>query len=221
MDKLRQANYTTIFDSVLFRFFLQLLWQRYLLFTDKKNTLVKGRPNSALATLQQNARAMNILGSSLESRMNLIISNKGSIEEYQDLARVLDLVKKAEMVLNAISDRKESAQYLEEFITIINNVALSMGEVSNDIDDTIVVAGALLSQLHGAISKLSTGALPDSWDEIEPSLFAELSTIVAPGEAHAPRESTVTGASEKKEGGGGGGEEEGGKGQEQAKGVMA
>jgi hypothetical protein len=165
-----------------------------LLSTNKKNTLVKERAKSALATLQQNARAMNILGSSLESRMNLIISNKGSIEDYQDLARVLELVKKGEMVLNAISDRKESAQYLEEFITIINNVALSMGEVRNDIDDTIVVAGALLSQLHGAISKLPTGALPDSWDEIEPSIFAELSTILAQGEAHAPRESTVTGA---------------------------
>ena len=179
--------------------FRQLFWQGHLLFTNKKNTSVKERANAALATLQQNARAMNILRSSLESRMNLIISNRGSTEDYEELAGVLDLVKKGELVLNAISDRKESAQYLEEFITIINNAALSMGEVRNDIDDTIVVAGALPSQLHNTISKVPTGVLPDSRDEIEPSLFAELSAILAAGKAHAPKESTVTWALEEKE----------------------
>jgi hypothetical protein len=118
----------------LFVVFLQLLWQGYLLFADKKTKQVKERDNSALGTLQQNARAMNILRSSLESRMNLIISNKGSTEDYEELARVLDLVKKGELVLNAISDRTESAQYLDEFITIIDNAVLYMGEVRNDID---------------------------------------------------------------------------------------
>ena len=102
-------------------------------------------------------------------------------------------MKKGELVVNAISDRKESAQYLDEFITIINNAALYMGEVRNDIDNTIVVAGALLSQLHYAISKVATGVLPDSRDGIKPSLFAELSTtILAAGKAHTPKESTVT-----------------------------
>jgi hypothetical protein len=142
-----------------------------LLFADKKTKPVKERDNSALGTLQQNARAMNILRSSLESRMNLIISNKGSTEDYEELARVLDLVKKGELVLNAISDRTESAQYLDEFITIIDNAVLYMGEVRNDIDNTIVVAGALLSQLHYAISKVPTGVLPDSRDGIKPSLL--------------------------------------------------
>ena len=90
----------------LFVVFPQLLWQRYLLFTNKKATSVKERANSALVMLQQNARAMNILRSSLESRMDLIISNKESTEDYEELARVLDVVKKGELVLNAISDRK-------------------------------------------------------------------------------------------------------------------
>jgi hypothetical protein len=114
---------------------------RYLLFTNKKTTSVEERANSALAMLQQNAHAINILRSSLELRTNLIISNKESTEDYDELARARDLVKKGELVLNAISDRKESAQYLEEFITIINIAVSSMGEVRNDIDDTIVVAG--------------------------------------------------------------------------------
>jgi hypothetical protein len=132
--------------------------------------------------------------------MSLIISNKGSTEDYVELARVPDLVKKCELVLNAISARNESAQYLDEFITIINNAALYMGEVKNDIDNTIVVAGALLSQLHYAISEVPTGVLLHSRDGIKPSLFAELSaTILAAGKANAPKESTVTWASEKKQ----------------------
>ena len=146
--------------------------------------------------------------------MNFIISNIENTEDYQDLAWVLDLVKKGKMVLNVISDRKESAQYLEEFITLINNAVLSMGEVRNYIDDSIVVAGALLSQLQDAISKVPTGVLPDSRHEIEPSLLAELSIILAAGKAHTPKESTATWASEKKEA-----EEE--EGLEQAEGVMA
>ena len=103
--------------------------------------------------------------------MNFIISNKRNTEDYRSSAWVLDLVKKGEMVLNTISDRKESGQYLGELITMINNAALSMGEVRNGIDDTIVVVGALLSQLLEAISKVSTGALPYSRDEMEPSLL--------------------------------------------------
>jgi hypothetical protein len=186
-----------------------------LLFTNKNNISIKERADSALATLQQNARAMNILRSRLESRMNFIISNIGNTQDYQELVWVLDLVKKGEMVLNAISDRKESARYLEEFITIINKAASSMDEVRNDIDDTIVLAGALLSQLQDAISKVPTGVLPDSRHEIEPSLLAELSIILAPGKAHTSKESTVTWASEKKEA------EEEEEGLEQAEGVMA
>ena len=133
--------------------------------------------------------------------MNFITSNKRNTEDYEELAWVLDLVKKGEMVLNTISDRKESGQYLGELITMINNAALSMGEVRNGIDDTIVVAKALLSQLLEAISKVSTGALPYSRDEMEPSLLAELSIILALGKAHTPKESTVTWAPERKEDG--------------------
>lgn len=189
-----------------------------MLLTNKKknnNTWITERPNSALAILQQNARKMNILRSSLEPRMNFIVSYKENAEDYQELAWVLELVKKGELVLKAISDRKELCQYLEEFITIFNNAALSMGDVGNDVDDTMVVAGALLSQLRDAISKVPTGALPDSRHEIEPSLLDELSTILAAGKADAPKESSVTSVLEKKK------EGEGEEGQEQAKSVVA
>jgi hypothetical protein len=134
--------------------------------------------------------------------MNFIDSYKENPEDYQELACVLELVKKGELVLNVISHRKELSQYLEEFITIIQTAVLSMGEVRNDIDDSMVVAGALLSQLHDAISKVPTGALLDSRHEMEPSLLAELSTIMAAGKADNPEGSNVTSVLEKKKEGG-------------------
>jgi hypothetical protein len=99
----------------------------YLQFTNKKNASMNERATSALSTLQQNALARNILRSSLESRMNFIISHKGKTEDYEELAWVQDLVKKDEMVLNTISDRKESSKNLGELLTMINNASLTMG----------------------------------------------------------------------------------------------
>jgi hypothetical protein len=47
-----------------------------MLFTKKKNghTSIKERANAALASLQQNTYAMNVLRSRLESRINSIFS---------------------------------------------------------------------------------------------------------------------------------------------------
>lgn len=90
-----------------------------MLFTTNRNTSIKERENSSLATVQHNVCAMNILRSRLESRINFIISNKGKTEHYQEVAWLLELVEKDELILNVISDRIESVQYLDEFITII------------------------------------------------------------------------------------------------------
>jgi hypothetical protein len=57
---------------------------------------------------------MNILHSRLESRINFMMSNKGKTEHYQELAWMLELVEKGEFILNVISDRIESVQYLED-----------------------------------------------------------------------------------------------------------
>ena len=65
----------------------------------------------------------------------------------------------------------------------------------------------MLSQLHDEISKVPTRALLDSRHEMEPSLIAELSTILAAGKADNPEESNVTSVMEKKKEGR---EEEGG-----------
>ena len=93
-----------------------------LLFTYDRDTSIKERENSPLSTVKHNACALNILRSRLESRINFIVSNKGKTEHYQELAWMLQLIEKGEFILNVISDRIDSVQYLDEFITIRSNV---------------------------------------------------------------------------------------------------
>ena len=104
---------------------------------------------------------MNILRSRLESGINFIINSKGKTEHYQELALVLELVEKGELILNVISDRVDSVQYLDEFMTIISSAALSISEVRVDVEQTVEAAEASLSGLHEVISSVSTRILPD------------------------------------------------------------
>jgi hypothetical protein len=95
-----------------------------MLFTKKNDhTSIMERANAALASLQQNTYAMNVLRSRLESRINFILNYKGSTEGYQELTCVLELLKNGELILNVISERIESVCYLDEFIMIIDNAA--------------------------------------------------------------------------------------------------
>ena len=73
-----------------------------LLFTNDRDTSIKERENSPLSTFKHNACAVNILRSHLELRIKFIVSNKGKIEHYQELARawMLELVEKGEFILN-------------------------------------------------------------------------------------------------------------------------
>ena len=135
--------------------------------------------------------------------MNFIVSNKGKTEHYQDLTWMLELVEKGEFILNVISDRIDSVQYLDELITIRSNVSSSISEVRDDVEQTVEAAEASLSGLHDAISKVSTRLLPDLRQEIEPVLVSELSTVFAPGKINTANsmanEATVRGATEREE----------------------
>jgi hypothetical protein len=177
-----------------------------LLFTKKNNhASIKERANAALASLQQNAYAMNMLRSRLETRINFILNDKGKTEGYQELTRVLELVKNGQLILNVICERIESARYLHEFIMIIDNAALSISDMKNDIEQMLPAAEAALLEMHAAIAKVSTGLLPDLRQEIEPALLAEVSAAVAaekPNTANVELKeatTTVTSAAQKVE----------------------
>jgi hypothetical protein len=116
---------------------------------------------------------------------------------------VLELVKNGELILNVISERIESVCYLDEFIMIIDNAALSISDIKNDIEQMMPVAEAALSEIHDAIAKGSTGLLPDLRQQIEPAVLAEVSAAVAAGKSNTAnvelKEATVTSAAQEEE----------------------
>ena len=147
----------------------------------KKSLTVKERANAALASLQRNAYAMGMLRSRLESRINFILNeNGGKTEGYQELARVLELVKNGEMILNEMLEKVESARFLEEFIMIIDSAASSVSEIKGDLEQLVPMAEAALSEMHDAISRVSAGMMsPELRHEIEPAILAEASAAIA------------------------------------------
>lgn len=146
----------------------------------KKSTPnLKERANAALASLQRNAYAMNILRSRLESRINFTLNQSGKNETYQELTRVLELVKNGEMILNEMSGKIESAKFLEEFIMIIDSAAASMGEIKNDVEELVPAAEAALQEMHDAIAKVSSGMYSQEASGAAPEIMAEASDAIA------------------------------------------
>lgn len=149
----------------------------------KKNASVKDRANAALASLQRNAYAMGMLRSRLESRVNFIIHEKGSAESCQELSRVLELVKNGELILHEMSEKIESARFLEEFAVIMDSAASSVSEIKEDLEQMVPAAEAALEEMHDAISKVSTGLPAELRQEIDPGILAEVTAAIAAGKA--------------------------------------
>jgi hypothetical protein len=143
----------------------------------KKNASITERANAALASLQRNAYAMGMLRSRLESRVSFIINEKGGVGSCQELSRVLELVKNGELILHEISDKIESARFLEEFATIMDSAASSVSEIRDDLEQIVPAAEVALEEIHNAISKMSVG-LPD---DLRQEILLEAAAAVTVG----------------------------------------
>jgi hypothetical protein len=147
----------------------------------KKNLTIKERAAAALAGLQRNAYAMSMLRSRLESRVNFILNQQNGVKSgsYHELAKVLELVKNGEMILNDMSEKIEAARFLEEFIIIIDGAAASISEIKTDIQQLVPMAEMALQEMHDAIARVSVGMSKELRQEIEPAIFAEVSAAIA------------------------------------------
>ena len=123
----------------------------------RKDATIRERATVALANLQRNSYAMSMLRGRLEARINFILSDGGKGGEYQEMARVLELVKNSELILNELSGKVESARFLEEFITIIDSAAASVSGIKGDVENLVPIAENALLEMHDAIAKISTG----------------------------------------------------------------
>lgn len=154
----------------------------------KKSASLRERANAALVNLQRNAYAMGMLRSRLESRISFALREKGSAESCQELTRVLELVKNGEIILHEMSEKIESARFLEEFVMIMDSAASSVSEIKDDLEQMVPAAEAALEEMHDAISKVSTGLPAGIRHEIDPSILTEVTAAIAASQTGAPVE---------------------------------
>lgn len=149
----------------------------------KDSTTLRERASLALASLERNAYAMGILRGRIESRADFILKSRGSGDEYQELARVLELVKNGELVLGELSGKIEAARFLEEFVTIISSAAESVSAVKGDVEHLVPLAENALDEMHDAISRISGGLYtPDpepAQVEVQNRILAEATAAAA------------------------------------------
>ncbi|HLG37346.1 MAG TPA: hypothetical protein VI338_04370 [Nitrososphaera sp.] len=140
---------------------------------------MKDRASAALANLQRKAYAMSILRSRIESRIDIILRNGAEANSTQELSRLLELVKNGEMILKEVSDKVESARYLEEFVYILNGATESVNEIKGDVEELVPMAEAALGEMQDAISHVSKVLLPETREQIDPSILAQISAEMA------------------------------------------
>lgn len=108
----------------------------------------------------------------------MVLGTGGNAESAQELGRLLELVKNGELILKEMSDKVESARFLEEFVQIINGAAESVSEIREDVEELVPIAEAALTEMHDAITHVST-VLSEPREELDPTIFAQISAELA------------------------------------------
>ncbi len=98
---------------------------------------------------------------------------------------MLELVKNGEMILHEISQKIESARFLEEFVMIMDSAASSVSDIRGDLEQMMPAAEAALEEMHDALAKVSTGLASEIGREMDPAIFAEVTAAVRAGKASA------------------------------------
>lgn len=119
---------------------------------------------------------MGMLRSRLESRINYSLSQKQS--SYQELTKVLELVKNGEMILREMSEKIESARFLEEFVVIMDSAASSVSDIKGDLEQMMPAAEAALEEIHDTIFNGSTGLAAEIRREMDPAILAEVTAAI-------------------------------------------
>ncbi len=158
----------------------------------KKNTTIKERANAALASLERNAYALSMLRSRLEARADFLLKeDAGNTEGYKELSKMLELVKNGEMILSSMSEKIESARFLEEFIVIMDSAAASVSDIKDDMEQLVPVAEAALEEMQDTIAKVSGSVPAEFRQEIEPEILAQVSAAIASEKATAALAASV------------------------------
>lgn len=134
------------------------------LFTLKKDIDLKERTYQAMSDLETELKSMHSLHNRLQSTVNDALASAMKsdnkelanhyIEEYDDLVDLLNIVKSAEMLLQNLSVKIDSARYLQEFVVILDSAMISLRVIKSDISRIVPVIDTTLDTISNSITEI-------------------------------------------------------------------
>jgi len=136
------------------------------LFMLKKDIDLKERTYQAMSDLETEIKAMHSLRNRLQSIVNDTLTSAMKsdnkelathyIEEYDDLVNLLNIVKSAEMLLQNLSVKIDSARYLQEFVVILDSAMISLRVIKSDISRIVPAIDTTLDTISNSITEIKT-----------------------------------------------------------------
>ncbi len=133
-------------------------------FTLKKDIDLKQRTYQAMSDLETEIKAMHSLRSRLQSTVDDTLTSAMKsdnkelathyIEEYDDLVNLLNIVKSAEMLLQNLSVKIDSARYLNEFVVILETAMVSLRVIKCDISRVVPAVDNTLDTISNSIREI-------------------------------------------------------------------
>lgn len=117
-----------------------------------------------MSDLETEIKAMHSLRSRLQSTVNDTLTSAMKsdnkelathyIEEYDDLVNLLNIVKSAEMLLQNLSVKIDSARYLNEFVVILESAMASLRVIKSDISRIVPAVDNTLDTISNSIREI-------------------------------------------------------------------
>lgn len=131
-----------------------------------KNVELVARTRRAIIELEVELTAIHALRSRLKSSVNdtLALAMKSGSKElaahYQEegdnLAALLDIARSAEMLLQNLSIKIESARYLQELVAILDRAAASLRVIKSGISTMMPVLDSTLDTIGSSIAGIKS-----------------------------------------------------------------
>ena len=136
------------------------------LFALKKDIDLNERTYHAMSDLETEIKSMHSLRNRLQSTVNDALASAMKsdnkelanhyIEEYDDLVNLLNIIKSAEMLLQNLSVKIDSARYLQEFVVILDSAMISLRVIKSDISRIVPIIDTTLDTISNAIREIKT-----------------------------------------------------------------
>jgi len=134
------------------------------LFTLKNGIDLKERTYQAMSDLETEIKAMHSLRNRLQSTVNDTLASAMKsdnkelathyIEEYDDLVNLLNIIKSAEILLQNLSVKIDSARYLQEFVVILDSAMISLRVIKSDISRVVPAIDTTLDTISNSIMEI-------------------------------------------------------------------